>query len=190
MYILKRKVKNMKRLIEKNFEHWQLGKSIKSILLTTTSKEQTRYALRCISVEDNKFIATNGRKLVIVEKTHKITRGLYFLTLDGFLLPCPGEGDFPKYGDIILKSEDCKRAKVGDCATSEQLFSKIVYELNQAKVCFNLLMLRETLMPALEDVDECIIETVASDRQFQIRFDSRITTDNYIKILYIQMPLS
>ena len=142
------------------------------------------------SMRDNLNIK-EGTRLVVIEKKHDIEKGLYFLTQDGYLLPCPNEGKFPKYQCLLLKKEDCKETVINQCRSTEQLFSKIVYHLNKEDMLFNLFMLKDSLMPALKNTNECIIETIAADRPLQLRFEVKSNSGYDIaNVVFIQMPIT
>jgi hypothetical protein len=173
-------------LITEKYEHWQLNPVMASILLETVHDEPSRHALQCVCVEDENFIATNGRKLVVIEQSNKIDNGIYFLTKDGFLLPCPEEGSFPKWRDVCLK--DAQKQEINGVDTAEHILSKIVYFLNKADMLFDFTLLQDSLLPVLEFTDECVLETKLSGDPFQIRLKVSIRNRS-AKILYIQMPM-
>ncbi len=178
----------MKNLITQKFNHWQVNGVLKTMLRNVAAKESTRYAIQSIWIKEGKFIATDGRRLVVIKRKHKIDEGLYYVTQDGFLLPCSNEGRFPKYESILLKGKGIVEIQVkGD--QLDYLFSNIVYHLNKADILFNLLMLQGSLMTSLKNVYGCTLKTKAPDSPFQLRFTIDNTSGN-LDVLYVQMPIS
>lgn len=183
-----------KKFITKEMNHFRLHGAVRSILRNTVAKLSTRYALECVLVAKDKLVATDGRKLVIVEKTHKIKPGLYYITQDGFMLPDAVEGNFPKYQDILLK--DAKAENIAEHDTSEMSFSIIVCHLNRLDIIFDLFALQESLMTSLRFAsgDGYVLETKGPDSPFQLSFPIQLSSGQYrvatdtAKILYVQMP--
>ncbi len=173
-----------KALIQKDFDHWKVTGSLKNLLRGCVAKESTRYAIQCVNVDKDKIAATDGRRLLIAEIAHHIDPGLYYVTQDGFLIPCPNEGRFPKYEDIIQK--DCETKEISGYTGQNELLSGIIFHINQQGVCCNISYLQETILTALKETYSCVIETKASDQPIQFRF----SIEGGAKILYIQMPLT
>jgi len=181
-----------KKFITSVYTHTQLNGAVRNILQKTKARENTRYAINFIHVLENKFVATDGRKLVVVEISHPVSQGLHHITQDGFLLPCPDAGNFPKHEDILLKpeAEGYASTTIGGDIQSQRLFSNIVYHLNQADMLFDLFLFQESIMCALKaaDYEKCTIET-AKDGPFQLRFDIENKHER-AKIIFLQMPIN
>jgi len=90
--------------ITSEHNHWRLSEKLRRLLLECRAGEDSRYNITNIGVDENSLIATDGRRLVIIEIHHAILPALHFCTSDGFLLEA--EGEFPKYSDIIPRKED------------------------------------------------------------------------------------
>lgn len=96
------------KYIKKMHGYWQLKGCLRKLLLECKAQESTRYAIKGICVEENKFCATDGRRLVVIEHPHKIEPGNYFSTNDGFLLDFI-DGKFPDYQAIIPKATEIRQ---------------------------------------------------------------------------------
>jgi len=105
----------MSKYITETYGYWQLKGELKQLLLECKAEESARYSFDRVSVEENKLVATDGRRLVEINIGHKIEPGLYFCTSDGFLLKTT-EGKFPKYKDIIPAKQ--KLLKVAEITES------------------------------------------------------------------------
>lgn len=86
--------------VEFNHNHWKLTPKLRKLLMSCAAKESTRYAINGIGVTKNALAATDGRRLIVLEKEHGIEPGEYFVSQDGWLLK-RNDGKFPKYEDII-----------------------------------------------------------------------------------------
>jgi len=172
-----------KSLITKEFDHWQLNRTLTTVLRNTAAKETTRFAISYIYVGKNELVATDGRKLVIVKTKHDIKKGLYHLTKEGFLLSCSPVERFPKYKTFVLDSKKSKTAKIRGY-TPKELFNEITFMLHQADIRFDSLMLKESLFFAFQHASNCTVETIGLNKPFQVCFDL-----NKAKIVYVQMPL-
>ncbi len=179
-----------KKFITKEMGHFRLHGAVRSIMRKTVARLSSRYAIDCVLVVEDKIVATDGRKLVVIEKAHKIKPGLYYITQDGFMLPDAVKGNFPKYQDILL--EDTKAENIAEHDTPEMSFSVIVYHLNRMEIIFDLFALQESLMTSIRFAtdDGYVLETKGPDSPFQLSF--LITTTEHghdrAKVLYLQMP--
>lgn len=176
------------RFITNEMGHYRLHGAVKSMLQNTLAKTSTRYALEYVFVEENKLVATNGKKLIVIEKRHEIDPGLYHLTDDGFLLADVDNSRYPKYHDILLDKSEVTVTPISLCDTSEIAFSRVVYHLNQQKVMFDIFALQESL-PLELDYDDCVLKTISPDHPFQLEFSiSTCHGSDCAKVVYLQMP--
>lgn len=174
------------KLITKEHGHHRLHEAVRTILQNTVQDRSSRWALGYISVETGKLIATDGRKLVVIEKKHSIQPGLYFLTEDGFLLPDVDNNGYPKYEDILLDDPKAKISELPLHDTPERAFSHIVYLLNQQGIKFDLFMMQKSL-PLSLDYDHCVLKTISPDGPFQLHLS--IPDGDGAGIVYLQMPI-
>ncbi len=176
------------KFITNEIGHHRLHDSVRSMLHNTVAKSGTRYALEYVFVEENRLVATNGKKLIVIEKQHKIKPGLYYLTDDGFLLADVDNSHYPKYQKILLDESEVTVTQIPLCDTSEIAFSLVVYHLNQQKIMFDIFALQESL-PRELDYDDCVLKTISPDHPFQLEFViSTHHGSDCAKIVYLQMP--
>lgn len=93
--------------IEFKHNHWKLTPKLRRLLMSCADKKPTRYDIDGIGVKENVIAATDGRRLIVLEKEHGINPGIYFVTQDGWLLERT-DGKFPKYEDVIPKRNKLK----------------------------------------------------------------------------------
>ena len=180
----------IQKFITKEHGHWRISGAMRAMLKQCMAKESFRYALNCVSIEKNSLTSTDGRKLVNFSYAHKITKGLYHVTQDGFLLEWDEDGTFPKYKDILLDPKKCKQIKAGG-ATPEQVFSSVVYHCNRADMGLDIFMLQKSLMVALKacDHNECIIDMKDGDSALQLNFEVSAKADR-ATVMFMQIPFS
>ncbi len=177
------------RFITNEIGHHRLHGAVKSMLQNTLAKTSTRYALEYVFVEENRLVATNGKKLVVIEKEHDIEPGLYYLTVDGFLLADVDGNSYPKYQSILLDESEVTVTPITLCDMPQIAFSLIVYHLNQHKILFDMFILQESLLLDV-DYDDCILKTISPDRPFQLEFSiSTRHGSDCAKVVYMQMPI-
>ncbi|KKL96598.1 hypothetical protein LCGC14_1842880 [marine sediment metagenome] len=90
----------MKRLI-KEYGHWKIQSPLWEFIDSCRSDVPTRFSIEHVYVPENRLVATDGRRLIVVNIEHKIKEGLYPVTKDGYLLKADVDGEFPKYQDIV-----------------------------------------------------------------------------------------
>lgn len=81
---------------------WQVTGSLLALLQECRAEELSRFAIEAIHVEKGELAATDGRRLVVVSVAHTIPEGLYFPTIEGYLLKDKKPAkQFPGYKAII-----------------------------------------------------------------------------------------
>lgn len=118
--------------VEFNHNHWKLSQKLRRLLTSCAAKEQTRYALNGIGVTEKTIAATDGRRLIVLEKEHGINPGIYFVTQDGWLLERT-DGKFPKYEDVIPAKDKLKLLAEIDYTSRLGAIAVILGELVHAK---------------------------------------------------------
>ena len=172
-----------KKFITKEIGHYRLNGVLRSILQDATAEKCDRYALEHILVELDKIVATDGKKMVVVSRTHDIPHGIYYVTEDGFLLKTDENHRFPKYQDILLDDAEVKVTVIPGETKPEAAFGVIVAHLNREGMIFDVLALLGVLA-GIGGLD-CSVKTISPDHPFQIEFDIGQQTH----ITYIQMPV-
>jgi len=179
----------MGQYIEKQHGHWQLTGGLRELLLECRGNDNTRYALTAVYVADNVLAATDGRRLVEIQYKHKITRGNYFCTTDGFLLPFVDDERFPDYKKIIPAKDKLRAIVQVDETTGENVVGLILGELCHAG-CIIALTLYEKVADVLsENIDGAVTVFVSKehtgDHPFVIEADTK-----FGHLRYIQMPIN
>jgi len=80
----------------------KLHKKVASLLAYIKPKENTRYAIDRIGIEDNTLAVTDGRRLFTMELPEGLAEnGSYFLTPEGWLVDHECPRAFPKWRELI-----------------------------------------------------------------------------------------
>ena len=175
------------RFIEKSHGHWQLKNELRKLLLECRAKENTRYAINGICVEENRLCATDGRRLVVVEHLHTIELGNYFSTNDGFLLDFV-DGKFPSYQKIIPKPNEIRQI-VKTSGEGKDIIGLVLGELCHAE-CICKLALYGQPMKILSNII-CGEVTVSVFREKPKEHPFIIEAETSVGHLqYIQMPVN
>lgn len=177
----------MAKYIEKNHGHWQLKDGLRRLLLKCKAKDTTRYTINGIHVGENKLCATDGKRLIEIERSHQIPLGNYFSTSDGFLLDFV-DGKFPNYQDIIPKPKEIRQI-VKTSGEGENVIGLILGELCHAG-CICKLNLYEQPTKILSGIicGEVIVSVFRKNTKkhpFIIEAETKIG-----HLRYIQMPVS
>lgn len=178
----------MDKYIECNHDHWQLKGELRDLLMECRAvEESTRYAVTGIHAEKNDLVATDGHRIVIVQRQHKIKMGVYFCTEDGFLLALSEDDTFPKYKDIIPAKETLNEI-VNVEGQGIDLTSLILGRLITAGCIVRLSLYRrpvELLEQVIDGrVNVFVAQTETASRPFMIEAETSV---GFVR--YIQMPV-
>lgn len=173
--------------IKKEHGYWKLNGILRDLLLECKAEDSTRYALTGIHIESGIFVATDGRRLIEIKRAHKIEPGNYFITADGYLLPC-FDGKFPKYKDIV-PDEKSLRKIVKITGSGDDTIGLILGELCHAGCICQLSFYAkpvELLSKAIEgEVGVFVSKESPESSPFVIKAETYAS-----KITYIQMPVN
>ena len=173
-----------KKFITKEIGHYRLNGVLRSIIQDSTADKCDCYALEDILVEPEKLVATDGKKMVVIDRKHDIPPGIYYVTDDGFLLTTDDNDRFPKYRGILLDDAEVKVTAIPSEAKPEVAFGLIVAHLNREGMVFDVLALLGVLLPGIGG-QGCMVKTISPEHPFQIEFDIGVGT----YVTYIQMPM-
>ncbi len=174
----------VKKFITKEIGHYRINGVLRAILQDSVAEKSQRWALEYILVKEEKLVATNGNKMVVVNRKHDIPHGIYYVTDDGFLLKTDDNDRFPKYQNILLDDAEVKVTIIPSAEKPEVAFGAIVAHLNREGMVFDVLALLGVLLPGISG-QGCIVKTISPEHPFQIEFD--VGQQTYIT--YIQMPV-
>jgi len=132
------------------YEHgyMKLSPTLTRLLSECTGEDTGRYAINAIQVRADGFVATDGRRLIIIKRKNKSKKTrLCLLTKDGYVLPADDIGEFPNWQDTVLGEKDrllvAKGVFIGDNGRSI-----IAYELAQHQICVG----QDLLEPVLKQL--------------------------------------
>ena len=109
---------------------YRLHPKLKGLLKECKAVESSKYDIDMVKVEKERLVVTDGRRMLILDFTHEIKPGLYYLSGEGFLLPYKGKKqEYPKYNDVIPKVDEKDMFVLGD---SSYVFSKALKEASKS----------------------------------------------------------
>ncbi len=177
------------KLITWENTHNRVNGWLRTLLRATVAGHNFRFALKNILVEPNRIIATDGRKLAVVEIAHTIKPGLYYITQDGYVLFDDKVMHFPKYRDIMLKPKKSRSSTIQTYGDYDKTFSVLVYRLNRADIVFDLSLLQESLKSLLKTDPGEFTMLVAKEKPRECPFQLEVAVGD-VKISYLQMPVN
>lgn len=177
----------MSKIVRKH-NHWQLTSELKELLLECRAESETRYAIAGVCVRENALVATDGRRLVEVQCTHRIEPGTYYVSEDGFLLETT-ELSFPKHEDIIPdKKEACQIVKTTE-VMGEDVIGLILGELCHSGCITKLSFYQRPaeILSSIIDGEVCVFvhNKAPAEHPFLIEAETLLG-----KIRYVQMPVN
>lgn len=178
-------------LVVKDHETWKLSRNWLLLLRACRAEDASRWAFQHFYVGQNTIVATNDRQLCEVTMKHEMQPGLYWPTREGFLLPDPQAGNFPKHESIIVrpKKEDIVACEVPhDDAT----IAAMVYKINRnGEMALNISMFLEVIC-ALMRIGIREIHLMWGKKEqgpIQIECSMCMGKDVDCLVRYLQMPL-
>lgn len=147
-------MKYYKVVIDEN-GYKRLTKPANDIIRQFLPKQVFGYALDYVLGDGTKLVATDGRKLVVldVEGADFGKRSLHTLTADGYLLPVGEVGNFPKYEVIIPADKDVQKQELPSKSSCDYAFSSIIYGFSKAGFWVNEAMFKTIQSLCQKDIN-------------------------------------
>ena len=167
------------------YNHWIISDWAKRLLQECKAEESTKYDIDLIYCSKKNIVATDRRRLLIIECQSAIEAGIYHLTEDGFLLGPLKNKKWPEYKDCIPTRKNAKViAKIKNCR-ERAIEGWIIGELYLMEVHLNtdLLLPITTIIKsiALGEIEIWCMKQHTKHRQFMLAWKD---------VKYIQMPLN
>jgi len=184
-----------KSLVKKKFGHIHLAIPLRKLFALCMAKESTRYAIARLSVGKNEFVVSNGRQLFALLMEHEFEQGLYFVTRDGYCLLDAEGGEFPKWRNVLPKTEQVKTVLDKGYLGEEYGASEVTYELHRADNYFDINMAMPVLQQLVklqpEKVKVQVFTKEPENHAFIIRGELvQPGKDVKAEFIYVQMPVN
>lgn len=169
---------------------WQLDDKIANLLRICLPVEgdTKRPGISYIRAEGRDIVATDGRRMVIVNAKHSLAEGLYLLTVEGYLIQKKGETRYPAWRDVLYRQGCYEIACQGKSLDTEYQTDQIVWLCNHiGNTCLHL----EFFLPPLRVLCDigCYGVEIRYAKEGTMPIELHCACDADTKIIYVQMPV-